>query len=179
MTPIPEPAAQFSGKPLSDTHVFGAPVPGKSPSDAHTSSAPVPRAPDSERGSAVVDFCLLAGVVVLAALALAVLGSRVFAIEQIRDCAARAARAGAVRQLSIPEIATQATADITARLPACQCTASASMIRIGEEDFLRVEITGTYSSLLGTHPVKLRAHAHVLTARGANTHPPPAKGARL
>ncbi|MGJ9493886.1 hypothetical protein ACRQEF_01630 [Actinotignum sp. GS-2025a] len=138
-----------------------------------------PFAPTSERGSSVVDFCLLAGVVVLAALALAVLGARVFAIEQVRDCAARAARAGAVRQLSLPEIATQATADITARLPSCQCTASASMIRIGEEDFLRVEITGTYSSLLGTSRVGLRAHAHVLTARGAHAHPPPAKEVRL
>lgn len=139
----------------------------------------VSEVPASERGSAVVDFCLIAGVVVLAALALAVLGARVFAIEQIRDCAGRAARAGVVGQLNLPEIAGQATAEITARLPACQCTASASTIRIGEEEFLRVEIAGTYSSLLGTHPVKLRAHAHVLTARRAHTHPSPAKGAPL
>ncbi|MGN2367252.1 hypothetical protein ACTFPK_02805 [Actinotignum sp. UMB0459] len=164
MTPIPEPTALFSGKPLPAEHV---------------SSAPFPRAPDSERGSAVIDFCLLAGGMVLAALALAVLGARVFAIEQIRDCAGRAARAGVVGQLNLPEIAGQATAEITARLPACQCTASASTIRIGEEEFLRVEIAGTYSSLLGTHPVKLRAHAHVLTARRAHTHPSPAKGAPL
>lgn len=177
--PIREPAAQFFGKSLYAKHAPRTSVPGKSASDGHTSGAPVSRAPDSERGSAVVDFCLLAGVVVLAALALAVLGARVFAIEQVRDCAARAARAGTVRQLSLPEIAEQATAEVTARLPACRCRASASMIRIAGEEFLRVEITGTYSSLLGTHPVKLRAHAHVLTARGANTHPPPEKGARL
>ena len=116
----------------------------------------------AERGAAVVDFCLLAGIVALAALALAVLGSRLFAIEQIRDCAARAARTGAVRHLNLSEVARQAESDIGARLPGCQCTANASTIRIGSEEFLRVEISGNYSSILGTSRVRLHAHAPVL-----------------
>ncbi|MDY5126625.1 hypothetical protein SC377_00500 [Actinotignum sp. SLA_B059] len=142
-------------------------------SETHVSEAPVSEARTSERGGAVVDFCLVAGLVTLAALALAVLGARVFAIEQIRDCAGRAARAGVVGQLSLPEIAGQATADITARLPACRCTASARVVHIGGEEFLRVEITGTYSSLLGTSRVRLHAHAHVLTTAGQLRQPSP------